>query len=91
MTSLVSIFDATASEANARLTTTCNTEMSSSGTDDFQTDSIGCIMSAFTNNIAKEVSDAKDERAEQACSTTWRLSLSLLHYLIPQKTPNDNP
>lgn len=72
--SLVSIFWATISEAKAKLTTTCKTEITSSGAA-FRTDLIGCMMSDFISCIARETSAAIEERAEHACSTwnCWKL------------------
>lgn len=68
-TSLVNILYATVSDVKPNLTTTCNTEITSSDPADFKTLSIGCIMSDLINCIATETSLARAVRAEQACST----------------------
>jgi hypothetical protein len=57
------------SDENAKVATTCNTEITSSWATDFSTVSMGCNMSHFINCIAMETSAARSDRAEHACLT----------------------
>lgn len=59
------------SDEKANVTTIFNTEITSSALKDFNTFSMGCMISDFINCIATETSEARAERAEQACST-WK-------------------
>lgn len=59
------------SDEKANVTTIFNTEITSSALKDFNTFSTGCMISDFINCIATETSEARAERAEQACST-WK-------------------